>query len=679
MAALSTEGRAIIEKEKTGKQVIGQTGALATTALIGTFQFAKAEPEMFLLTAAVGAGKATKTKVKATKITLVDDFKRTFGEQVFKKIDLEGTIRDNFKIKATDKVNYNFFLDDKINLPIEIVTNSNNKLIIPKRVSKVILETKSKINFKISKEFKIENKVIIDSVFKNTKDIIKKQDIQTKELNNQFSFNQELVDFKSNAPPKPAKIKQIQTVTSRALAPAKQNTFLNFRDSLEIKKAKPVEFIKNTKRKDSIKDSKRSYYAYDFKSEKFNIIEKRNKFYDEIFNKPKELIETFGRDKFMIETSLGEKSTFVINKKRKTRGTPNSKFKVDTRLFKRYTDRFLYKKPSGTDKNLIVAQLMPLKQVIDVVKESLIKDYTKGSIRLTDPYQTPKIKQGVKNVMFDRSFSINQQRGVLNIQKQSLKPIVLSDTPKTLMVMQPVFKLDMQPITIPIVALKISVISKSTQRHKSKELSLYKQPIQKQVFGLEINKVQTKKRKPIIPQDIIIPNFTLPQIKKRKPLELIPRPPKELPPTKPIEIVPTKPFIHKRVLVGGNNNKISRKQYLAQKQQAYNVYVKSRGKFKKANQVALNRDNALALGQDATDNTTAATFKLKKVSSSPKRPTKLLIPFKQSKYKLSNNKYIEKNKHRIDSIGELRGITYEGWKANRQKAGFNKFKKRFGF
>lgn len=106
--------------------------------------------------------------------------------------------------------------------------------------------------------------------------------------------------------------------------------------------------------------------------------------------------------------------------------------------------------------------------------------------------------------------------------------------------------------------------------------------------------------------------------------------------------------------------------------QGYNVLVKSRGKFIKVNQKALTKDAAFDLGARAVDETTAATFKLAaakgKVSS---KGSDQYFSRKQNQFREKKTKKeiltIEKNRYRINTGGEFRGITIQGWLAQRRR------------
>jgi hypothetical protein len=114
------------------------------------------------------------------------------------------------------------------------------------------------------------------------------------------------------------------------------------------------------------------------------------------------------------------------------------------------------------------------------------------------------------------------------------------------------------------------------------------------------------------------------------------------------------------------------------KAKGYDVFIKEKGKFFKANKQPKNYGAAFNLGASAVDNSAAATFKIKPTTK-PAKITESLNSFLMMKYRQpkgkSKNKitdtFIEKTKHRIDSQGEIKGISAKGWIANRRKKNIN--------
>ncbi len=116
--------------------------------------------------------------------------------------------------------------------------------------------------------------------------------------------------------------------------------------------------------------------------------------------------------------------------------------------------------------------------------------------------------------------------------------------------------------------------------------------------------------------------------------------------------------------------------------QAFDVFVRSKGKWTKVKtKDTMNYFYAKAKGFEIADKYAERSVKLK-----PTKKTAKLIgvsePFNSYKFDWDKSKketlrksYIEKSKYAIDSIGELRGITYKGLKATKTK----KTKKKFSF
>lgn len=116
---------------------------------------------------------------------------------------------------------------------------------------------------------------------------------------------------------------------------------------------------------------------------------------------------------------------------------------------------------------------------------------------------------------------------------------------------------------------------------------------------------------------------------------------------------------------------------------AFDVYVREKGKFIKASKKPLPKNKALNFGADIVDRSSAVTFKIIK----SKRKTSMIDDFsflyqhkfrnKKPNSKIKQNPvFIEKNKFRIDTPGELRGITARGILANKRKSAFKGFGKK---
>ena len=92
-------------------------------------------------------------------------------------------------------------------------------------------------------------------------------------------------------------------------------------------------------------------------------------------------------------------------------------------------------------------------------------------------------------------------------------------------------------------------------------------------------------------------------------------------------------------------------------------------KFEKIKIHALSKKDAYSLGAYLVDQSAAASFKIKPISVKAK-PLKLDIDpwsFNKNKFYTKGNIYIEKTAHRIDTQGELEGITAQGILTRMQK------------
>jgi hypothetical protein len=137
-------------------------------------------------------------------------------------------------------------------------------------------------------------------------------------------------------------------------------------------------------------------------------------------------------------------------------------------------------------------------------------------------------------------------------------------------------------------------------------------------------------------------------------------------PSKPMKPIVALPFPSFKLNIG---NKAKDQM----QQDGYNVFVKEKGKFVKANEEPLPYNTAWNLGAKATDNTPSATFTLKKSKDkvdSFKQKGGLKDLFLSNKFIQKNKQqtFEEKNAFRIDTAGEKKGITVKGWLASRDKA-----------
>jgi len=132
----------------------------------------------------------------------------------------------------------------------------------------------------------------------------------------------------------------------------------------------------------------------------------------------------------------------------------------------------------------------------------------------------------------------------------------------------------------------------------------------------------------------------------------VPKPPPPKPPPKEIVLPPPLP---------------ERRFRESEEDDLFFVKAKSKGKFITLNKKALPRNKALNLGAEAVDNTASATFKLISAREKGKDVSDDLGFNLMDKFTKRNGTYIEKNKYRIDSMGEIQGITVKGWLAQRRK------------
>jgi hypothetical protein len=213
----------------------------------------------------------------------------------------------------------------------------------------------------------------------------------------------------------------------------------------------------------------------------------------------------------------------------------------------------------------------------------------------------------------------------------------------------------------------------TTQKQKS--ASIQKQDfisLNKQIYG-DIT-VSGQKQNNIINDIVnIVPIHITPTIPIYVPPR-VPVTPKIKVPYIPTEDIPVKPPIIR--LMGIETSDTKTKQH----SEGYDVYVKERsyvrGKkrypesWKKANTSPLSEDAALSLGGTAIDQSAAASFKIRPTDGIAK-PLKFPVdPWGSisNKFYKKNGVYIESTSNRIDTSGEIKGISALGWIASRQKA-----------
>jgi hypothetical protein len=98
--------------------------------------------------------------------------------------------------------------------------------------------------------------------------------------------------------------------------------------------------------------------------------------------------------------------------------------------------------------------------------------------------------------------------------------------------------------------------------------------------------------------------------------------------------------------------------------QGFDVFARVRGNFEKINVNPLSRSDALNLGGFRADTTAVATFRVQEAKGGIK-DTFTSYKFNTNKFYKKNEMFIEKNKYRIDSLGELGEITAKGGRKKR--------------
>lgn len=98
----------------------------------------------------------------------------------------------------------------------------------------------------------------------------------------------------------------------------------------------------------------------------------------------------------------------------------------------------------------------------------------------------------------------------------------------------------------------------------------------------------------------------------------------------------------------------------------YDVKVRERGRDIKVNKRPLPYNKARNLGAEVVDNTPSAQFKLSKAMKKGEMKDDPIF-YKQFKFRGQKDRYIELNTYRIDTPGEIQGITVKGWLAQRNK------------
>jgi hypothetical protein len=107
--------------------------------------------------------------------------------------------------------------------------------------------------------------------------------------------------------------------------------------------------------------------------------------------------------------------------------------------------------------------------------------------------------------------------------------------------------------------------------------------------------------------------------------------------------------------------------------EAYDVYVKERSmyagkirkptRFTRVNKQPVSYSDALSLGGEITDNTSAISFRLKKTRGPPQRLDRPIQDYASRAHKFTRrgDTIIEKAEYRMDTPGEIKGISSLGW------------------
>jgi len=110
--------------------------------------------------------------------------------------------------------------------------------------------------------------------------------------------------------------------------------------------------------------------------------------------------------------------------------------------------------------------------------------------------------------------------------------------------------------------------------------------------------------------------------------------------------------------------------YTLNKKSGFDVFVRSKGEFKKVNYGAFSQSDAINFGAFKVGNTASASFKV--VRSNNNVTNYFKQPINIENFYIKDGTYIEKRGKRIKSKGELEEITFKGIRKNRLKSIFNK-------
>jgi hypothetical protein len=175
----------------------------------------------------------------------------------------------------------------------------------------------------------------------------------------------------------------------------------------------------------------------------------------------------------------------------------------------------------------------------------------------------------------------------------------------------------------------------------------------------------------LITPTILTPDITTPRMPRTRP-----RPPE--PETK----IPRPPWIP----FGGGEEEAEKKKVKTKKEEgtAYDVLVKERSmyhgkilkatRFAKVNRQPLTEGGAMALGGQVADTTSAISFKLRRTQGKAQAGT--ARPFEAIKHKFTKKGevWIEQPEYRMDTPGEVKGISELGWQSNKFKGQMTKLR-----
>ncbi len=212
------------------------------------------------------------------------------------------------------------------------------------------------------------------------------------------------------------------------------------------------------------------------------------------------------------------------------------------------------------------------------------------------------------------------------------------------------------------VSIKISSIQRDIGKQRSKLLSLVSQKASQKIIQKERLKLKElqKERLKLRTQLVQVSKLKLKEVLKLKPLlKLKPRPRPRIRFFVPLPFPGLKPKIKKKKLIK-----------VPLRMGGYNVFVKSKGKFKKVNINPLSKKKAHDLGSWLVDRSTARTWKRKQIGFKAQKPI-LKVPsayFKKTRIKYRGKKIkgkvqplinlgIEKRKFAIDTPREKKQLS----------------------